>query len=386
MVGHDEHKQPQRVSFANQVPDFCIKNTFIDFAHANENAQGTSLGAMSCPLSHFARVISPMLSPTTPMSEAESDSIRAMLMEISTPTGSQSLDLLSFLSRDLLEGPCKVSDVKGISTPTGSESPSWLSAFGRFLQEEEEPCKVPKFSQADPDFGLRVKNTFLELDHEEGSAIEEGSGLKTCPPLQFYSMCAPSSRPEEPMKVELPAEFLDADTLMASIGSALHWKEGGCEPCAWFWKPGGCRNGQSCTRCHRCPPGAVQERKKAKREARTRIVGSAGLSPPPPVPPSPPPNAGTVVDHGVPSQAIQAEHPMQDDAGKSQLHNPPAVLPSEGSALHEAGKCEPCSWFWKPQGCRWGQNCVRCHLCPEGAVKARKKKKMTAARGDIDCP
>jgi len=50
---------------------------------------------------------------------------------------------------------------------------------------------------------------------------------------------------------------------MPSLGSALHGT-GGCTPCAWFWKPGGCHNGPACGRCHRCPVGEVNARKKLK--------------------------------------------------------------------------------------------------------------------------
>ena len=57
---------------------------------------------------------------------------------------------------------------------------------------------------------------------------------------------------------------------------------------------------------------------------------------------------------------------------------PPLPLPSVGSALHAEGKCSPCAWFWKPQGCRHGANCGRCHLCPAGEIKQRKKSKATA--------
>merc|ERR1712064_40437 len=41
-------------------------------------------------------------------------------------------------------------------------------------------------------------------------------------------------------------------------------------------------------------------------------------------------------------------------------------LPSTGSTLHNYGKCKPCAWFWKPQGCLNGQTCGHCHLCPQG--------------------
>ncbi|CAE7428416.1 unnamed protein product [Symbiodinium natans] len=66
------------------------------------------------------------------------------------------------------------------------------------------------------------------------------------------------------------------------------------------------------------------------------------------------------------------------------VHHPPTQvlpaplpLPSVGSALHADGKCSPCAWFWKPQGCRHGASCGRCHLCPAGEIKQRKKSKAT---------
>merc|ERR1719343_1732848 len=52
------------------------------------------------------------------------------------------------------------------------------------------------------------------------------------------------------------------------------------------------------------------------------------------------------------------------------------VLPSKGSALHEAGKCKPCSWFFKAQGCANGSECLHCHSCSEGELKRRKKAKI----------
>merc|ERR1711907_595906 len=52
---------------------------------------------------------------------------------------------------------------------------------------------------------------------------------------------------------------------------------------------------------------------------------------------------------------------------------------SVGSAAHEAGTCKPCAFLWKDPkqpGCQNGRQCVFCHLCPPGEVKARKKQKM----------
>jgi len=58
----------------------------------------------------------------------------------------------------------------------------------------------------------------------------------------------------------------------------------------------------------------------------------------------------------------------------------PQSLPSRGSALHGTGKCRPCAWFWKAQGCQNDLDCGYCHLCPEGELRSRKKSKVAAMR------
>lgn len=47
--------------------------------------------------------------------------------------------------------------------------------------------------------------------------------------------------------------------------------------------------------------------------------------------------------------------------------------PSVGSTYHGTGECKPCAWYWKPQGCRNGRDCLHCHLCPCDEIKVRKK-------------
>jgi len=56
-----------------------------------------------------------------------------------------------------------------------------------------------------------------------------------------------------------------------------------------------------------------------------------------------------------------------------------SLSPSLGSEKHPVG-CSPCAWFWKAQGCQNGYDCRRCHLCPEGELKARKKSKVATLR------
>lgn len=65
---------------------------------------------------------------------------------------------------------------------------------------------------------------------------------------------------------------------------------------------------------------------------------------------------------------------------------PPAESPSHGSILHGSGICKPCAWFWKQGGCQNGAECGHCHLCPEGAIKARKKTKMAIMRLGLATP
>jgi len=53
---------------------------------------------------------------------------------------------------------------------------------------------------------------------------------------------------------------------------------------------------------------------------------------------------------------------------------------SAGSELHGTGECAPCMWFFKPRGCQLGVLCGFCHLCPDGELKQRRKKKDTKLR------
>lgn len=60
-------------------------------------------------------------------------------------------------------------------------------------------------------------------------------------------------------------------------------------------------------------------------------------------------------------------------------------LPEEsaGSGEHGKGKCKPCAWFWRAQGCTNRSACMHCHLCPAGEVKARKKNKLASIRRSV---
>merc|ERR1712066_615652 len=67
------------------------------------------------------------------------------------------------------------------------------------------------------------------------------------------------------------------------------------------------------------------------------------------------------------------------DADSDDRRNDSVQLPNVGSALHGTGSCRPCAWFHKSTSCQKNKECSFCHLCPESALKARKKNKMMAA-------
>jgi len=125
-------------------------------------------------------------------------------------------------------------------------------------------------------------------------------------------------------------------------------------------------------RCHLCPAGEIKQRKKAKLAAlQTRtarpLKGSVETS--------------QTEDLGAPAslpEPVKVDlasllQPLSLPLGPPGLH-----LPSRGAVPHGTGKCRPCAWLWKPQGCSNGQECAHCHACPKGELKARKKAKKLA--------
>ncbi|CAE7559303.1 unnamed protein product [Symbiodinium sp. CCMP2456] len=102
------------------------------------------------------------------------------------------------------------------------------------------------------------------------------------------------------------------------------------------------------------------------------------------------PNGVPVMVHDQP-EAEKAEMSELEEAGAGPNPASPepiqwnqevtvGTVPSKGSSTHGSGKCRPCAWFWKPQGCQNDQDCGYCHLCPEGELKNRKKSKVAAMR------
>jgi len=180
----------------------------------------------------------------------------------------------------------------------------------------------------------------------------------------------------------------------------------------WFWKAQGCSNGSNCFHCHLCPDGEISQRKKEKM-AVLRILEKTCMKE----------TAPGVKGHAVRAKSknsprdveinedmmpqISADgddcidlllRPIESESQRiSELvTEAPAVepplaaegmpmsvplpsnmsSPSVGSALHAIGKCKPCAWFHKPQGCSNGDACMHCHICDKAELQNRRKAKI----------
>lgn len=151
-----------------------------------------------------------------------------------------------------------------------------------------------------------------------------------------------------------------------SRGSALHGA-GQCVPCAWYWKAEGCRSGPECRRCHTCPAGELKARRKVKNSMLRGLSKQSAM---------PAPRLSLGFEDTDCNAAAEDEGPRSLVPAKVMME----PMLSSGSVLHYLGRCEPCAWFWRPGGCRSGQECRRCHLCPPGEVKARRRAKNLALK------
>eukprot|EP00930_Biecheleria_cincta_P040713 TRINITY_DN2788_c0_g1_i1.p1 TRINITY_DN2788_c0_g1~~TRINITY_DN2788_c0_g1_i1.p1 ORF type:complete len:308 (-),score=30.71 TRINITY_DN2788_c0_g1_i1:485-1408(-) len=53
------------------------------------------------------------------------------------------------------------------------------------------------------------------------------------------------------------------------------------------------------------------------------------------------------------------------------------ALDASAGSRHDSTACRPCAYFYgKEDGCRQGDTCPFCHLCPPGMIKEKKKQKM----------
>merc|ERR1719174_1109162 len=84
-------------------------------------------------------------------------------------------------------------------------------------------------------------------------------------------------------------------------------------------------------------------------------------------------------------QALPQEQQEQQDLPSPPSHSPllareQQALPSIGALLHDTGKCRPCAFFHREQGCLNGKECNHCHACPSQELKMRKMEKIAARK------
>lgn len=241
------------------------------------------------------------------------------------------------------------------------------------------------------------------------------------------------------LQCEDSKELVEEALGLPSMGSADH-HAGKCSPCAWYWKSGGCRNGATCIYCHLCPEGTRKAMKKAKvamfRQQELEPV-YVPMSPVPSEAASPAsveslevlqkPSVhfaenyldeddgrapvkvsikNTFIQFEVPSSPKNTSSPplrsapgdffrrffrtVEPESLDSSLPPATPTTPtsphafatrpepsSNGPQAHSLGECTPCAYFWyKKDGCRKGEECEMCHLCPKGEIKRRKKARV----------
>lgn len=70
---------------------------------------------------------------------------------------------------------------------------------------------------------------------------------------------------------------------------------------------------------------------------------------------------------------------LEKSCGAAAVAEPPTGASeqrSAGSVHHSLGKCRPCAFFHRPEGCTAGSACSFCHTCEKGEKKRRQKQKF----------
>eukprot|EP00931_Biecheleriopsis_adriatica_P042231 TRINITY_DN2407_c0_g1_i1.p1 TRINITY_DN2407_c0_g1~~TRINITY_DN2407_c0_g1_i1.p1 ORF type:complete len:424 (-),score=56.32 TRINITY_DN2407_c0_g1_i1:51-1322(-) len=273
-----------------------------------------------------------------------------------------------------------------------------------------------------------------------GDALLAEPGARACVEASSFSHELAMPMPSFTMQ---PNDGMPAQGLLPSLGSAWHMIDGGdhCTPCPYFWQITGCRSGRDCHFCHLCArPDSQQElqhdaasssppedlssytpytRRDSPAQSQAASSASASL-------------LSINLQQALPSHSQRARplqsqaasssgdgllsvnlqqalpphsqraRPLQSQAASSsgdgllsvnlqqdqQRHDPSQTASSSGDVhpsddlkqAHLEGRCKPCSFFWKSEGCRKGDACLHCHLCTPDVLKDRKYAKRYRAR------
>ncbi|CAE7354445.1 unnamed protein product [Symbiodinium natans] len=257
---------------------------------------------------------------------------------------------------------------------------SFQTSFGDApLPELFEPMQAPWPSE------MTTMDSFSGNGHgcDRLSWSSMASGYEPDMPLKVISRDVPAQAPPPmltpPVRRASPAALLPAP----SVGSQRHGRpETTCTPCPFFWQPSGCVEGRSCLFCHLCPDPTIKQKKHPKKtvqgdEPTVTFTGEA------PMTHIPIPEATKVPIVEGYAQYIGAAQPPGASTTPEQhqkvLEMQQKLCPSIFED-HAAGQCKPCTFFWKPEGCRKSEACHHCHLCPPSALKDRKIQKVMARR------
>lgn len=248
-----------------------------------------------------------------------------------------------------------------------------------------------------------TKNTFVHFDADDSTPISAGPPVSTAPPSFFQlSQASPVGGSNAKLFGRNPPTLDEEDeTQECSPPPAPPLQSPPEVPAVVDVLP---PPPQQSPATRRPPPLSVTRDEVSGAPPPPQSPPPQGMPPPPPQSPlpgqqadpfPPPPQSPAGAIPSVPLSGIQTGEwcpsspasppPPQSPVGAvglPEFHPPPPPqsprgvaedCPSVGSKLHFTGECVPCAWFHKPEGCRTGRDCTRCHLCPPGEVKARKK-------------
>lgn len=249
---------------------------------------------------------------------------------------------------------------------SGSQSVSSVSRWGHsfnHLSAADESCAESEYPQYV--VPLQIKNTFIDTFEGEQS---QKLGIKSCPVVKLQKAsqrvnapdtesiwtCAAPSGLGLPVTSAMYGSFPESPTRTASPTSMAF---GGAWPSPVLLpQPPNMQMQAYLPPPSQFPPMAIATLYPDQ-------LANSHLTVPPPLP-------------GDPSMAAEAH---KGTLNTSALQ----PQPSAGSLLHGTGRCKPCAWFWKPQGCQNAEKCFHCHLCPEGELKARKKERVAELRAGL---
>lgn len=213
------------------MPDFCVRNTFIDSAPERRPSLEEFLPRSRCLSAPTQTVGLRMrrhstIDPVPEENVLDSAALSGCNMLVATP------------------GNHGASDADACSVPVQDPQCSVVSS-GCWMSSSSMTCFDGKFA-----------------DVAEAS-VSSTSSEQERPAQQYYNPQFSSQWFPIPVDVSLALEYSVASCDVTSLGSVGH-ETGSCKPCAWHHSARGCQNGTQCQFCHACAPGELKRRKRER--------------------------------------------------------------------------------------------------------------------------